>query len=436
MKKLLAIIFLLPSVALAQPSQGNSLLATAAKQDTGNTSLSSIDGKITAVNTGAVVISSGSLTCNAGTNLNTSLLSTSAKQDTLAGLVDGLEASATSIDGKITACNTGAVTISSSLPAGTNAIGKLSANSGVDIGDVDVTSIAAGNNNIGDVDVATVPTDPFGANADAASATGSISAKLRFIASTGIPITGNVTVNSHAVTNAGTFAVQATEVDGGNVTLGAKADAKSTATDTTAVSVMSVLKQISASVQAPPSQPVTNAGTFAVQAASAGDVAHDAGDSGNPVKVGGKAVNAFPTAVSNGDRANLITDLFGRALVASIDPAMQVHKSVNVSSTQTGTDVWRPTSGKKIAVTSVIVSSYATTGCRALLWFGDNADTTYTAGTDQLLLPFSTVPSSTIKPGVVFTPRDPVFCTTADREIHLTTDGNCSLDISVEGYEF
>lgn len=38
-----------------------------------------------------------------------------------------------------------------SLNAGTNAIGKLSANSGVDIGDVDVTSISAGSNLIGDV---------------------------------------------------------------------------------------------------------------------------------------------------------------------------------------------------------------------------------------------------------------------------------------------
>ena len=39
------------------------------------------------------------------------------------------------------------------LPAGTNAIGKLAANSGVDIGDVDVTSISAGTNTIGDVGV-------------------------------------------------------------------------------------------------------------------------------------------------------------------------------------------------------------------------------------------------------------------------------------------
>ena len=37
------------------------------------------------------------------------------------------------------------------LPAGTNAIGKLAANTGVDIGDVDVTSISAGANLVGDV---------------------------------------------------------------------------------------------------------------------------------------------------------------------------------------------------------------------------------------------------------------------------------------------
>lgn len=43
------------------------------------------------------------------------------------------------------------------LPTGSNAIGKLAANSGVDIGDVDILSIAAGDNNIGNVDIVTVP---------------------------------------------------------------------------------------------------------------------------------------------------------------------------------------------------------------------------------------------------------------------------------------
>lgn len=45
------------------------------------------------------------------------------------------------------------VDVVASLPAGTNAIGKLAANSGVDIGDVDVTSISAGSNLIGDVGI-------------------------------------------------------------------------------------------------------------------------------------------------------------------------------------------------------------------------------------------------------------------------------------------
>jgi len=54
--------------------------STSAKQDTGNTSLASIDGKITAVNTGAVVVASGSITANAGTNLNTSALALAATQ--------------------------------------------------------------------------------------------------------------------------------------------------------------------------------------------------------------------------------------------------------------------------------------------------------------------------------------------------------------------
>jgi hypothetical protein len=56
----------------------------------------------------------------------------------------------------VDATNGLSVTLTTALPAGTAAIGKLAANSGVDIGDVDVTSLpalAAGTNNIGDVDV-------------------------------------------------------------------------------------------------------------------------------------------------------------------------------------------------------------------------------------------------------------------------------------------
>lgn len=65
-----------------------------------------------------------------------SLAVTNAGITTIAGAVSGTEMQ---------------VDVVASLPAGTNAIGKLSANSGVDIGDVDVTSISAGTNTIGGV---------------------------------------------------------------------------------------------------------------------------------------------------------------------------------------------------------------------------------------------------------------------------------------------
>lgn len=68
-------------------------------------------------------------------------------------------AAATPTDGSVNANDIGAlamttdrklhVSVQDALPAGTNAIGKLAANSGVDIGDVDVLSIATGANLIG-----------------------------------------------------------------------------------------------------------------------------------------------------------------------------------------------------------------------------------------------------------------------------------------------
>lgn len=139
------------------------------------------------------------------------------------------------------------------------------------------------------VQVTSVPSDPFGANADAASATGSISAKLRFIASTGIPITGTVTVGSHAVTNAGTFAVQAAQ-----------------------------------------------SGTWNV--VCAGDVAHDGADSGNPVKTGGRAMTTARTAVSDGDRADHAVDVQGRTIVEPFGPReLMTDASITLTSTTTET---------------------------------------------------------------------------------------------------
>lgn len=46
-----------------------------------------------------------------------------------------------------------------------------------------------------------------------------------------------------------------------------------------------------------------------------GNIAHDDADSGNPVKVGSKAITSLPTAVAANDRANQISDVYGRPFV-------------------------------------------------------------------------------------------------------------------------
>ena len=111
-------------------------LATEARQTTGNASLSSIDGKITICNTGAVTVSAA---LPAGTNnigLVSAVQSGTWNLTNITGTVSlptgaATESTLSTLNGKVTACNTGAITISTALPAG--------------------------NNNIGDVDVLTLP---------------------------------------------------------------------------------------------------------------------------------------------------------------------------------------------------------------------------------------------------------------------------------------
>ncbi len=82
------------------------------------------------------------------------------------------------------------------------------------------------------------------------------------------------------------------------------------------------------------------------------------------------------------------------------------------------------------------ISLYGTTAGRVILWFGDSGDTTYTAGSDQVLEAMSGVPSSTAKPGLSKAYTVPVFCLTADRYLKVTTDAGISVDVTVHGYEF
>lgn len=60
---------------------------------------------------------------------------------------------------------------------------------------------------------------------------------------------------------------------------------------------------------------VDSAGLLRIDAV--GNVAHDAADTGAPVKVGGRALATLPTAMSASDRSDLLTDLYGRLHVTA-----------------------------------------------------------------------------------------------------------------------
>jgi hypothetical protein len=72
----------------------------------------------------------------------------------------------------------------------------------------------------------------------------------------------------------------------------------------------------------------------AVTATAAGDIAHDAADSGNPVKVGAVARQTRPTAVADADRVNLFADDVGRLVNYPFAPRdLVVHNRLALTTT-------------------------------------------------------------------------------------------------------
>jgi hypothetical protein len=300
----------------------------------------------------------------------------------------------------------GTVTVSGTVAATQSGTWVLGANSGVDIGDVTV-------NNAGGASAVNIQD---GGNSITVDGTVAFS---------------NTTI---AVTNAGTFAVQAAQsgtwilgansgVDIGDVTI-------NNASGASAVNI----QDGGNSITVDGTVAATQSGTWNVVAT--GDVAHDSPDSGNPVKIGFQAETILPTAVTNGDRSNGVSDRYGRQLVGHMDPGMQTWKSFNATTTQTGVTIWQPTAGNRVAITYMAVSSYGTTAARVILWFGTAADTTYTAGTDQLVWAGSFAPSANSRPGAIIALPHPIFAATTDHYLKITTDAGISIDVTVYGYEF
>ena len=88
------------------------------------------DGAVHIADGGNAITVDGTVTANLGTTDN--------------AVLDAIAASLALLDNSIASGNELQVDVVASLPAGSAAIGKLAANSGVDIGDVDVTSVVPG----------------------------------------------------------------------------------------------------------------------------------------------------------------------------------------------------------------------------------------------------------------------------------------------------
>lgn len=144
-------------VEMTQPtSGGGSSDATAANQVLGNASVSSIDSKTPALVGGRVPVDPSGVTSPVSLATLPALVAGTANIGdvdvlTLPALVAGtaligkvgIDQTTPGTTNKVSIGTDGTVAINTALPAGSNAIGKLAANSGVDIGDVDVTSLPA-----------------------------------------------------------------------------------------------------------------------------------------------------------------------------------------------------------------------------------------------------------------------------------------------------
>lgn len=117
------------------------------------------------------------------------------------------------------------------------------------------------------------------------------------------------------------------------------------------------------------------AGTGEVQ----GNVAHDAVDSGNPNKIGGKARQAPPAQVANNDRVDAYLDRRGRVVVeqgVGGDTLMAIATISGVTPVQV---IASPGAGKSIHVLSVVITNGSSDLTRVFLTENSGGTTKFDA---------------------------------------------------------
>jgi hypothetical protein len=155
-----------------------------------------------------------------------------------------------------------------------------------------------------------------------------------------------------------------------------------------------------------------------------GDVAHDASDSGNPLKIGGVARTTDPTAVSAaGDRVNFIGDTLGKqvVLLGAVHDRHTNGKGTFTNSTAADL-IAAAGSGVKIVITNVLVTNaHATVGTKVEI----------RDGTTMKVQGFAAAGGG----GFALSPGVPIMISTANTAItgRCATTG-ADVDIFVSGY--
>jgi hypothetical protein len=138
---------------------------------------------------------------------------------------------------------------------------------------------------------------------------------------------------------------------------------------------------------------VDSSGRLWVSPVAAGDVAHDGADSGNPVKVGHKAIahGTNPTAVAAGDRTDSYANRAGIPFVIGGHPNVITRSATidDADGAQTNASLLTVSAGSKIVVTSVSASCASSNSGAVAVRIGFATATLGAAsesGTDGILL--------------------------------------------------
>ncbi len=159
-----------------------------------------------------------------------------------------------------------------------------------------------------------------------------------------------------------------------------------------------------------------------------GNVAHDAADSGNPNKIGGRARSSEIAVVANDDRVDFVADLSGKQIVLLYaNPENFV--SGAITSAMTGTTstslIAAPASGLRNYITQITVSnSHATIGTDIVIQDGSGGTTLYT------------IPAAALYGGAAITFPTPLRQPTTATAIYCAnvTTGS-STKVSASGYK-